>query len=89
MAMLVSALNHESIISRVVRMVQEQTAPMAAVARSHPEETELALMDLNDRRRAMRSGASEDELHLMDGQAETLACQDEMEGCEFVSDEGA
>ena len=74
---------------------------MSAAARNRLEETELALMELNDRRRALRSRAADDpanrnnteeELDRMDRQAGTLACQalacrDEMEGCEFVSDE--
>ena len=101
MTRLVDTLNSEPTASRVVNIVQEQAETLSKQARSYLDDNELALMDLNDRKRIMRSRAEEDpralesyleEIDQIDHQAAALSYQArisrrELDGHDFVSDE--
>ena len=101
MTRLVDTLNHEPTSTKVVGLIQGQAEALSEHAKNYLDETELALMDLNDRKRIMQSRAAEDpmsqeafqeEIDQTDRQAAALAYQArisrrELDGHEFVSDE--
>ena len=101
MARLVKTLNTETTANSVVNLIQEQVNAQSGSARSYLDETELALMDLNERKNIMRRRAAEDppaqdafhaEIDQMDQQSAALEYQAkisrrELDSHEFVSDE--
>ena len=101
MTRLVDTLNSEPTASSVVSLIQGQAETLSEQARSYLDETELALMELNDRKRIMRSRAEDnpraeesyqEEIGQMDQQAAALSYQArisrrELDGHEFVNDE--
>ena len=101
MTRLVDTLNHEPTSTKVVGLIQGQAEALSEHAKNYLDETELALMDLNDRKRIMQSRAAEDpmsqeafqeEIDQTDRQAAALAYQArisrrELDGHQFVSDE--
>ena len=101
MARLVKTLNTETTANSVVNLIQEQMNAQSGSARSYLDETELALMDLNERKNIMRRRAAEAppaqdafhaEIDRMDQQSAALEYQAkisrrELDSHEFVSDE--
>ena len=101
MTRLVDTLNHEPTRTKVVGLIQGQADVLFEPAKNYLDETELILMDLNDRKRIMYSRAAEDpmsqeafqeEIDQTDRQAAALAYQArisrrELDGHEFVSNE--
>ena len=101
MTRLVATLNNEPTASSVVSLIQEQAEATSAQARNYLDETELALMELNERKQIMRRRAAEnptvqddfqEETDQMERRAAALAYQArisrrELDGHEFVRDE--
>ena len=97
MAGLISTVNDEPTIQGMVTTIKDKTGSMAQAARANLEETELALMDLKERSRAVRSeGQKGHEADLERIAQETkhlarqaLAYRDELECCNFLANEQA
>jgi hypothetical protein len=101
MTRLVDTLNTEDTATNVVSLIQDQAQTLSVQTRSYLDETELALMELNERKRILRSRAADDppaqeayqwEIDQMDQPAAALAYQArisrrELDGHQFASDE--
>ena len=101
MTRLVDTLNTEDTATNVVSLIQDQAQTLSVQTRSYLDETELALMELNERKQILRSRAADDppaqeacqwEIDQMDQPAAALAYQArisrrELDGHQFASDE--